>query len=156
LALKAALRAIHEGPYAIPRKVVVAALGIHESNYSRWMDDAQSDLPGVTDLMVIITVAQNPGPLQAMATYCGEGYVVLEDLSQIEESGTAKGLRLQNLEADSDVDLTLAKDLEDGRLDKDEALDLIPKLEARAEVNRRTLELARRVAKTGIAAGGLQ
>lgn len=156
MALKEALRSLHKGPYATPRKVVVEALGIWDSTYSKWLNDEHPDLPGVTDLMVIISVCSNPAPLQAMASYSGEGYLVVESHEQADEPGTTHGVRLVSLQTDMAVDVELAKALEDETLDPQEAARVLPLLEAQAEVNRRHTELVKRVLKTGQAAGGLQ
>ena len=122
------------------------AIPVDEATYGRWLSDAEPDLPCLLDLMVIVNVAKNPAPYSVLLGRSGDGYEItagsgVPSLVDID-------VRLQSLEANTAVDVALARELEDKLLSPDEAKRLIPLLAEQGRVNRRNHDLCERVIKS--------
>lgn len=150
-AIKAALRSLHEGPGALPRKAVWMVMGKSEATYSRWLRDESPELPDPLELMEIVSITNNPAPLQAMAMNSGAGYRVEVDGAM--ESPARESmwqLLLTNMSTAHAADLELTRSLEDELLEPHEAAVLAPKLKASIEARRKALEVAERILNTDL------
>lgn len=148
LALKAALRAPHEGPHPVPRKVVWMSLGIHEATYSRWLDDAHPQLPDLLELMAIVDVLRSPGALAVACRWSGDGYDVAPACGAPSlESKDAHRLLAEAAEADAAFTAQLAEALRDGTVDRSEACHLLGAAEIRAAEAAEAVDTLKRVAK---------
>lgn len=75
-AIKAGMRAWHEGACAIPRKAVYLPLGLDDSTYSRYLNPEELDIPGILLLGQMVNLTHDPAPFRALLALLGEGYEV--------------------------------------------------------------------------------
>lgn len=129
LAVKAALRSQHEGPMAVPRKLVWMELEIHETTYGDWLNLDKPDMPTLLDLMAIVSITQNPAPLQAMAN-CGAGWQVVPDTSEPLDAVVGlepHAMHVQGLVINHAANLVMAKIVEgDNLITREEAREALP------------------------------
>lgn len=149
LALKRALRRLHES--GIPRKVVWGdpAVSVSEGQYSKWLDDGHPYLPDVLQVVAIVNLTGDLGLLSAAAAHCGEGFNLTASAPGPAINGR-DGLHL--LSATEAVDATvhqaLAQDLaDDGQVDPNEARKELPAARERA---RQAQELVTRLERVAI------
>lgn len=149
LALKAALRAPHEGPDAMPRKAIWLDLRIAESTYSRWLSNEELDwIPSLLDLRRIINLSGDPAPLRVLAAWAGQGFD-LAPSGPGGELGNSEAHRLLASEAGAAGTLLhrLGEDLaDDGRLDAAEAAQTLPAAREQLRVAQRLVDTLGRVA----------
>ena len=143
---KASLRGLHEGPHGLPRKLVWMSIPVDEATYARWLSEDYPDLPGLLDLLCIINVARNPAPLAVLARRSGDGYELGAGAAAPAEFDEDPQLR--SLEADTAVDVQLARDLKDRVLSPKEAQRLLPLLQEQGRVNQKNRELCERVLRS--------
>lgn len=148
LALKAALRAPHEGPHAVPRKVVWMALGVSEATYSRWLDDTHPQLPDVLELMAIVDVLRSPGALAVACRWAGDGYEVAPASgTPALEARDAHRLLADAVESDAALTTQLAEALRDGTVDRAEATNLLLPARLRLAQAQESVDMLDRVAR---------
>lgn len=148
LALKMALRAPHDGPHAIPRKVVFGHLGISETTYSRWLDDAHPQLPDVLELMAIVDVLRNPAALAVACRWAGDGYELAPAAGAPALVGRdAHRLLADAVESDAALTSELAEALRDGTVDRQEAARLMAPARQRLAQAQESVDLLDRVAR---------
>lgn len=148
-ALKAALRALHEGPDALPRKAVYSEIGVHDSTYSRWLNPEVSDVPDIFTLIRIVNVVRDPGPFRALLKLSGEGYevTVAEAPEELVATGRGPSLLLADTAAvDGGFLADLSRALADGKLTPYEAERLVPKARVHLANAQRDLDELERLA----------
>ena len=148
LSLKAALRAMHEGPDAVPRKVIWMALGRSEAWYSKCLSNDYDCLPDVVELVCIVNLTGDLRVALAVTKFIGEGFT-LAPLAPSPPITAADGLRrLERMErVDGAVHHSLAEDLaNDLKVDPNEARLQLPAARERARDAQEYLVWLERVA----------
>lgn len=128
LSLKSALRAVHEGVDAVPRKAIWLALGRSEAWYSKCLSNDYDCLPDVVELVCIVNLTGDLRVAMAVTRLMGEGFT-LAPLAPAAPITAADGLRLlEGTErVDARVHQALARDLaDDGEVDPEEARRELP------------------------------
>lgn len=147
LAAKAALRGMHEGPNAIPRKAVFMPLGVHDATYSRWLNPEEPDFPGLFTLIHIVNITHDPAVFRVLLAGMGEGYSLVDAGS--EEPTPASGFQLLGriTRVDAALQSGLARDLEDGVVSLEEAAELLPLAEERKRQADAAVDYLQRLAR---------
>lgn len=136
--IKEALLPPHMGPSAMPHKAVPASIGRSEGWYSRVLNFEEYDwLPDLVDLRKIANVTGNREPLRVLVRWMGEALAEAKENSPFE-------LLAETVEADDAFVAQLSKDLADGTLDRQEAMDLLPKAQARLQQAQAAIDALRR------------
>lgn len=118
--IKEALQIPHQGPSAMPRKAVAAAIGRSEGWYSRVLNLDELDwVPDLVDLRRICNVTGNQEPVRVLVRWMSEG--------ALGEGETNPFLLLAMTEqASSAFNARMARLISDGDLSQDDAKELLP------------------------------
>lgn len=155
LALKRALRRLHEG--GIPRKVVWGdpAVSVSEGQYSKWLDDAHPYLPDLLQMVAIVNLTGDLGLLESVVAHCGEGFQLTASVPGAAISDR-DGLHLlcDTESVDAKVHQALARDLASGgEVDPEEARKELPAARERA---RQAQDLVLRLERVALGAEPLR
>lgn len=115
--MKEALLIPHQGPSAMPRKVVARACGRSEGWYSRVLNPEELDwMPDLVDLRKIYNATGNREPHRVLMRWMGEALLEPEEnpfrlLARSEEASSAFNTRLSKLISDGSLSKADAKEL---------------------------------------------